>query len=219
MGPKKGIIDFNLPPEGLLEPNGPDDPLIYYYKPLIGRFYRARVKQALSLLEPPYGAVLEIGYGSGILMPTLASISSDVSGIDFISDPRSVGERLAKIGVKVHLKKADACALDYPRENFDLIVAISVIEHVKDVRGLVRAVFTLLRSGGHFLVGVPKVGGFMDMAFRMIGYRGIERHHVTGYHEFLGTSKELFRVKHLTHMPSWMHPSLAWYYNILLTKN
>jgi SAM-dependent methyltransferase len=219
LGLKKRIIDFKLPREGVLEHNGPDDPLKYYYKPLIGGLYRARFKQALSLLEPPYGAILEIGYGSGILMPTLASIGSNVSGIDLVSNPESVRENLAKIGVVVSLKKADARTLDYPDESFDLIIAISVIEHLDDVKGLLRQVYALLRPGGHFLVGMPKVGGFMNAAFRMIGYRGIERHHLTDYHEFIEASGGLFKVMHFTGIPSWAHPSMALYFNILLVKN
>jgi len=44
---------FQLPKQGTFHPNGTDDPLPYYYKPLVGRLYCARIEQALALLTPP----------------------------------------------------------------------------------------------------------------------------------------------------------------------
>ena len=43
-----------------------DDPLRYYYKPLIGALYRKRISDGLSLLTPPYKRMLDFGYGSGL---------------------------------------------------------------------------------------------------------------------------------------------------------
>ena len=65
---------FQLPEQGVLQANGPDDPLPYYYKPVIGKIYCERIKMALDLLTPPYGAILEMGHGSGILLPSLSKI-------------------------------------------------------------------------------------------------------------------------------------------------
>jgi hypothetical protein len=83
-------IKFILPEKGTLEPNGPGDPLWYYYKPFIGILYRKRIEHCLSLLEPKYGSILEVGYGSGILVPTLLNIADRVSGLDTVSDPERV---------------------------------------------------------------------------------------------------------------------------------
>jgi hypothetical protein len=59
-----------LPPKGILEPNNDDDRLKYYYVPIVGRLYVGRINMTLGLLKrDEFSSILEIGYGSGVLMP------------------------------------------------------------------------------------------------------------------------------------------------------
>ncbi len=218
MGPEGKVIKFRLPNKGVLAPNGPDDPLAYYYNPLTAYLYQTRISQAISLLNKQYESILEIGYGSGILMPTLVSIGRKVCGIDFTSDPDLVEANLKKVGVSVSLKKEDVCNSQYPDGSFDLIVAISIIEHVDNLEALVKKAHALLRPGGHFLVGMPKVGGFMQAAFHMIGYHDIKQHHINDYGRFIEVTRGLFDLIHFTRMPVWVPRSMALYFNMLLSK-
>ena len=75
-----------LPPQGALVPNDEHDPLPYYYRPLTGWLYRKRLTMALSLL--PAGTskqhVLEVGVGSGILIPTLSAAFDSYTGTDLV---------------------------------------------------------------------------------------------------------------------------------------
>lgn len=218
MGSKNKMIKFNLPAKGVLSPNGPDDPLAYYYNPLTARLYKDRISQALSLLNAQYESILEIGYGSGILMPTLVSIGKNVCGVDFTSDPGLVEANLKKVGVSVSLKKEDICNSKYADASFDLIVAISIIEHVENLEGLVKKIYALLRPGGHFLVGMPKVGGFMGAAFHVIGYHDIKQHHINDHAKFIAVSRGSFDLIRFSRMPAWVPPSMALYFNMLLSK-
>lgn len=218
MGSESKVINFKLPAKGALRPNGPDDPLLLYYHPLVGYFYRKRVRQALSILTQQYDSILEIGYGSGILLPSLVSAGGVVSGIDQVSDPETVRIDLEKIGIAVCLKKGNIFAADYSSGSFDLIVAISIIEHIDDIAGLTKKVYALLRPGGHFLVGMPKVGGFMNVAFRIIGYKDMDSRHIVSYKRFLKTAEELFDLKCFTKIPSWAPSGLSLYFNMLFSK-
>src|SRR4030066_1959318 len=98
--PKKKHLKFKLFPEGTFRCSSADDPLPYYYKPLIGALYRYRIEQGLSLLSPPYENVLEFGFGSGLLLPTLAAISDNIYGIDIASDPGAIALCLKKINIR-----------------------------------------------------------------------------------------------------------------------
>lgn len=218
MGSESKVINFRLPAKGALRSNGPDDPLLLYYHPVVGYFYRKRVRQALSILTQQYNSILEIGYGSGILMPSLVSDGGVVSGIDLVSDPETVEMDLKKMGVNAYLRRGDICTADYPDCSFDLIVAISIIEHIDNTEGLIRKVCALLRPGGHFLVGMPKVGGFMNMAFRIMGYKDMNTRHVVNYKRFLKAAEELFDLKCFSKIPSWTPKVLSLYFNMLLSK-
>lgn len=209
---------FYLPPKDALEPNGPNDPFYYYYHPLVGFLYRARVKQALSLLTQPYESILELGYGSGIMIPALASIGGTVAGIDSGTNPSKAIANLRKIGVNASLIQGDFCDMHYPKESFDLVVAISVLEHICDIEEVIKKVHYILRPGGHFLVGMPRVNDFMTIAFNAISYRNIEAHHISDHKQFLQVSEEFFKLVRFAKIPSWAPVFTGLYFNMLLSK-
>jgi SAM-dependent methyltransferase len=209
---------FVLPARGALEANGPDDPLPYYYKPLVGALYRRRIEQALSLLRPPYGTVLEIGYGSGLLIPTLARFSSVVHGADIDSDPGRIGPRLAALGVQAELLRGDICRMDLGRERYDLVVAISVFEHIREIDAALGAIHRILRPGGELLVGMPRVDPFMSRLFDLIGFRGIDKHHVTSHRALLAHALPRFELAGARRMPGWLPACCGLYFSLCLRK-
>ncbi|MDB4983211.1 MAG: hypothetical protein JWM82_3963, partial [Myxococcales bacterium] len=73
---------LDLPPAGVLQPNDAHDPLRYYYHPLLGWVYRHRLELGLALLPPGGRRVLEVGVGSGVLIPTLTARYAGYTGID-----------------------------------------------------------------------------------------------------------------------------------------
>ena len=187
---KSDKIEFVLPEEGIFEQGGPDDPLPFYYKPLTGRLYTGRIKCGLSLLSPPYQSVLDVGYGSGILLPTLARVSRKLTAIDRDTDPAPIVSILEKLGIQAELLKADIVSEELPENSFDLIVAFSVLEEVKDIKAVIGAMIRLLKPGGDLLVGIPRVDGFMELLFRLIGYHGIEEEHVRTYKDILSEAQK-----------------------------
>ena len=210
---------FKVPPKGSLEPQGREDPLAYYYRPFVGFLYRARIEQAIALLSPPYESILELGYGSGILLPTIASLGKTVSGIDMAADPQRVMSNVKKLGANVSLVQGDICDVSYPEECFDLVVAISVLEHIRNFELVIHRVFHILKPGGHFLVGIPRVDTLMKIAFPLIGYFDIKEHHTTDYREFLKQAEKLFKLKRFVNLPSWVPRCLSLYFNMLLSKD
>lgn len=212
-------IKFHLPPEGSLEITGEEDPLRYYYRPFVRLLYRARILQALSLVTPPYSSILELGYGSGVMMPTLASIGKTVSGIDIDANPEKVEKRLEQLGVKASLKRGDIRDMDYSAENFDLIVAISIFEHISDLETALNEVYRILKPDGELLVGIPRVDRLMTKFFEIIGYPAIEEHHVTGYRSFLNVAHKRFELMRLATIPPFVPSFGALYFNMLFRKS
>jgi SAM-dependent methyltransferase len=212
-------INFDLPPAGTLTANhAADDPLPYYYRPFVGWFYRRRIETGLELLTPPYARVLEVGYGSGILLPTLAQLGRELHGVDLASDPAVVGARLERVGVKAHLVKASLCEWQEARDQFDLVVAFSVLEHIPDPAAALAAIARVLRPGGSLLVGMPRVDRFMTALFPMIGYQNIDSHHVTSHRDVRRAAEPYFRLMRAKCFP-WLLPGWAClYHNLLFRK-
>ncbi len=209
---------FRLPKQGIFQANGPDDPLPYYYRPLIGALYRARIEQALSLLHPPYESILELGYGSGILLPSLCRLGNSVVGVDIASDPEKVGISLRKVGATCTLIQGDAADVRFGEQRFDLVVAISIFEHIPDPAPLLDQIHRLLRPSGRLLVGMPRVDRLMSRAFRLIGFDTIDDHHVTDHKHCQQAAAKQFSLVASARIPSLLPEACGLYFNMLFKK-
>ncbi|NER80510.1 MAG: class I SAM-dependent methyltransferase [Leptolyngbya sp. SIO1D8] len=203
---------FRLPPKGTLIPSNSDDPLRYYYLPLVGRLYVSRINIATGLIQNQFfEKTLEIGYGSGVLIPTLSKISDEVYGVDLQSNPETVSQLLAKLDCYPKLSYGVPDRLLFDDNTFDLIVAISVLEHIKEIRSFLEEIHRVLKPGGQLLVGMPAVNKFMDYLFQAIGFSGIEAHHVMSPEEMSLASQGLFKLEKSAHMPGFL-PSNTYLY-------
>jgi len=167
-----------LPPAGTLKPNDEHDPLPYYYRPFVGWLYRKRLRMGLDLLPVGGGRILEVGVGSGILVPTLSSNFSHYTGIDLVLADGL--DRLVAPSCRAEFLQADLLReSDLPEGSFDAVVCLSVLEHIADAEAAASALARTLVKGGTLVAGNPMVNSLMTGLFRAIGFGNIEAHHVT----------------------------------------
>lgn len=160
--------------------NGPTDPIEYYRKPLVGRVFRERINRGLRLLpERRFARALEVGYGSGAVLLTLAPGVDELHGLDLDADPLAVASLLKPRGVSADLRKGSVYELPYDADSFDLAVSFSMFEHLHEYPKGLAEVARVLRPGGLFLLGMPAVNRLMEAGFIAIGFKGINDHHVT----------------------------------------
>jgi hypothetical protein len=172
------IVKFELPARGTLKPNDAHDPLPYYYNPWVGWLYRHRLQMGLDLLPPGGRRVLEIGVGSGVLVPTLTKRYPEYTGNDLTLAPGL--ETLVAPGCLATFRSADLLRDgDLPADHFDAIVCFSVLEHIADSDGAARGLARALAPGGTLITGYPMVSPLMTRAFSLIGFKGIDDHHVS----------------------------------------
>ncbi|MSP58919.1 MAG: class I SAM-dependent methyltransferase [Myxococcales bacterium] len=215
------MLRLDLPPRGSLAPNNAVDPLKYYYVPLIGRVFTARIDLGLALLDGRCGQLLEIGYGSGLLLPTLSRAADRVDGVDLASDPEAVRGELLRLGVTVgELAKGDACALPFPDRAYDVVVAFSIFEHLKapELSRALAEAHRVLVPGGRLLVGCPAVHRGMNLAFAAIGFRGIDQHHFSSIHDVLRAAEGRFTALKRATWPRGAPLGWAPYNAVLLQK-
>lgn len=198
------MVRLSLPPEGALQPNNADDPLPFYYRPVVGRIFRARLDIGLALLEGRFRRLLEIGYGSGLLMPTLCRITDELHGADREAEPPTLRPALARLGiVPASLARADIQTLPFPDGHFDGVVAFSILEHLKapELARAATEVARVLEPGGRFLVGCPAVHRAMNVAFAAIGFGDIEAHHFSGLPDVVAACAPYFTVERRAALP------------------
>ena len=205
-------------------PNNAVDPLPYYYRPLLGKLFAARLNTGLRLLDGHYPRLLEIGYGSGLLMPTLSSVCDELYGLDLEREPASLRQRLARLRVQPRaLVQANARAMPFSDDFFDAVVAFSIFEHLRgpELGPALGEVARVLRPGGRFLVGCPAVHRLMNTAFAAIGFSGIEDHHFSTIADVVDAAAPWFAVERHAALPGVMRAlPLGWapYTTVLLTR-
>ena len=167
-----------LPPQGTLKPNDAHDPLPYYYHPMVGWLFRRRLRMALDLLPTTGRRILEVGVGSGILVPTLSAQFREYCGSDLVLADGL--DRLVPTSCRAEFIKADLLdESSLPVESFDAIVCLSVLEHIGDAERAAAALARTLVKGGTLVTGYPMVNKVMTNLFRLIGFGTIESHHIT----------------------------------------
>jgi SAM-dependent methyltransferase len=170
-------IEFTLPPRDTISANNEKDPLPFYYKRSTGWLYRHRLQMGLNLLPPNGKRLLEVGVGSGILIPTLTAHYQTYLGTDLVL---AAGlEKLVTPGCDARFATADLLdETTLPANSFDAIVCFSVMEHIRDSAGAARSLANALAPGGTLITGYPMVSALMTRAFEVIGYKGIDDDHV-----------------------------------------
>jgi len=171
-------LRFDLPPQGTLKPNDADDPLPYYYHPWVGWLYKHRLQMGLDMLPASGETVLEVGVGSGVLVPTLSKRYRRYTGTDLKLAPGLEG--LVAPGCDAHFVTADLLdPTSLPEAAFDAIVCFSVLEHIAAREEAARQLARALKPGGTLVTGYPMVSRLMTGIFKLVGFATIDDHHVS----------------------------------------
>jgi 2-polyprenyl-6-hydroxyphenyl methylase/3-demethylubiquinone-9 3-methyltransferase len=97
--------------------------------------------------------ILDIGCGGGILSEPLARLGATVVGADPSEKNIAVArEHAAQAGLAVDYRATTAEALTAAGEQFDMVLAMEVVEHVTDVAVFVGLAAELVKPGGLLFV-------------------------------------------------------------------
>lgn len=109
---------------------------------------RARIPWIRSHL-PDKAAVLDIGCGGGFLTNALAQSGHRVSGVDLSQESLRVAAKNDATG-SVSYQVADAYALPFEDQSFDVVCALDLLEHVDLPEKVIQEASRVLRPGGRF---------------------------------------------------------------------
>jgi len=111
--------------------------------------------------------VLEVGPGSGLYLPTLASKAKECFATDieegYLTSARGLQDRYSNLRVV----RDDISATSLEAASFDFILCSEVIEHLADSRAALRNMARLLRPGGTLLLSTPQRYSVVELVARV----------------------------------------------------
>ena len=145
------LIDLkNLPKTSIL------DATPIYANPLriIRKFFLQRIELCLNLLKSPNGNILDVGCGSGLVLPTLSTSSGMVVGLDIHKHLSKTKNYLKKNKLTtIHLVQADTHHLPFKDKTFDSILVISSLDHLEDPRLALNQLLNVGKVNGETIFG------------------------------------------------------------------
>ena len=202
-----------LPAPGVAPKTAPDDPIDYYYRPLTGRLYRGRLRLASDLLgDGPFDALVEVGYGSGVFLPELARRTTRLAGLEIHDAADRVAAMLESLGAEAELRHGSLFDMPFETGEFDALVCLSVLEHVRELDGALDEIRRVLAPGGVAVLGFPVRNIFTDTFFRLVGYDP-RRIHPSSHADILAAAERHpgFELERRAHLPPVLPLDLAAY--------
>jgi 2-polyprenyl-6-hydroxyphenyl methylase / 3-demethylubiquinone-9 3-methyltransferase len=129
-------------------------------------------------------ALLDIGCGAGLLSEPLARLGADVVGLDPSPGNIEVAQRhAAETGAKVNYRAATLEQIVREGAAFDVVLAMEVVEHVRDMPRFVGAACSLVRPGGLFIASTLN-RTFRSFALAIVGAEYVLRWVPQGTHRW-----------------------------------
>ena len=144
---------------------GPVDYADWNYRSVLGYIQQWRFSLALSLLPARSQRLLEVGFGSGILMPALNDVT--LYGIDVHCNIAKVRSVLESEAVNAVLLQTEAEMMPFEDNCFDGVLAV-ILEFVHDLGGVCAHIHRVLKKTGVFVVVTPGDSPLIDAGLKLL---------------------------------------------------
>lgn len=199
-----------------------EDPVELCYSPVMGLVFRKRLSNTLSLLSTGHEKMLDIGYGSGVLFPSLLQFAQNCYGLESHGQEEKIYGFLAKEKIgpgKVILIPGSILEIPFSDEFFPALVSVSTLEHIKeeDLDKAMKEMFRILKAGGEMVLSFPVRNMITDGFFKLIGYdqRSV---HPSSHRDILAAAEKYFRIEKIITMPCWLALDFSIYCSIKCVK-
>lgn len=174
-----------------------EDPIAYYYIPVFRSFFIKRLEMCLSLLPPGrMGRLLDVGCGTGIILPELFRHTDEIWAVDNFLQERSLKGMMKLEKISANLAAADLLSLPFRKNYFDVVMVISILEHIKALDDACLEIRRVLKPGGRIVAGFPTMNAITD---RLLG--GSTGFHVSSHKKIIEAMSEAFSSFKVIHFP------------------
>lgn len=208
-------IKLVIPPKWLMTQTNWGDPVMYHYYPGSSIVYRKRLKNTLKLLQPyRFEHLLEIGYGSGIFLPTLSKLAKQVTALDIHKETTAVRRILDWYQINnVKLVSDDIMKMPFADKTFDGCVIVSTLEDIKDSARAVGEIKRILKQDARLFVSFPVENIATSAFFRLVGENPHEIH-PSNHRYILNFLSKNFTVEQVLKYPSFLPIDLSLYVSV-----
>jgi ubiquinone biosynthesis O-methyltransferase len=116
---------------------------------------KVETDSAFQMLKMSAGMkVLDVGCGTGNFSIKLAKSGCHVTGID-VSEEMLLFARAkaSEQNIKIHFLNMDAQNLQFPDNEFDMVISMAAIEFINDIPKALEEIFRVVKVGGQVLIG------------------------------------------------------------------
>jgi ubiquinone/menaquinone biosynthesis C-methylase UbiE len=180
-----------------------NDPLNYYYWPIVGHMYRRRVE--LCLAECKGGKrVLEVGFGTGLSFLNLHEMYDEIFGLDLTVNIDDVSGVFNKLGIRTDLQNGNVIQMPYEANTFDTVLLISILEHLQPAEqdAAFQEIRRVLKPNGQAVYGVPVERPFMVSVFHLLGY-DIRKEHFSTEKQVAAAAEKYLSKERIVEMQSF----------------
>ncbi|MEK7173561.1 MAG: class I SAM-dependent methyltransferase [Patescibacteria group bacterium] len=211
-----------IPPKRLMTKTNDEDPVFFHYYPIARIVYRKRLQNTLSLIPQgkKFKHLLEIGYGSGIFLPTLAGLADEVTALDIHPETEAVTKMLDfyKLRDCVHLVSGDIMKMPFADNAFDCCVIVSTLENIENSGQAVSEIARVVQPGGDIVISFPVENMLTDLLFRIAG-EDPRKIHPSNHRYILEYLRKNFDITQILHFPSIIPLNASLYISLHCRNN
>lgn len=143
-------------------------------------------------------SVLDLGSGHGSLAIELALAGAKVTAAEPCDGWREVAERRSsELGLDIRHVFADGADQPFADREFDAVISLQVLEHVRSPRDVISEISRVLRPGGRFVVSCENYLAFREQHYDVMWFPLLPRWMGALYLRVRGRNPE-FLIKHVT---------------------
>jgi len=175
-------------------------PAYSHANPVIKWLFWKRIHTVMDHIEgqAPFDRALDFGCGSGVMLPFLSAICTEVVAADVDLLPLQHMKAHIPLAPNVLEWDASGTALaDAPPRSFDLIVALDVLEHVADIEATLKMLLRLLRQGCQLVVSGPTENALYRFGRRLAGPEYSGEYHERGIAEIRRALRPHAQLSHI----------------------
>ncbi|MFH1185089.1 MAG: class I SAM-dependent methyltransferase [Chloroflexota bacterium] len=141
---------------------------------------------------------LDFGCGSGVVLPFLSTVCAEVVAADVDHLPLARMKSHIPLQFNVTEWAALGTAMTQPEAaSFDLIIALDVLEHVKDLPWPLAQLLRLLKKGGQLIISGPTENALYRFGCKLAGPEYSGEYHERGVAEIRCTLKRKAEVQQI----------------------
>ena len=175
-------------------------PAYSHTNPLIKWLFWRRLHIVMDHVErrAPYPRALDFGCGSGVMLPFLSGVCTDVVAADVDLLPLERMKRHIPLASNVtEWDSSGTTMTQLGAASFDLIIALDVLEHVKDLPWTLAQLLRVLKHGGQFIISGPTENALYRFGRKLAGPQYSGEYHERGVAEIRRALKQQAQVRQI----------------------